>query len=139
RGQLEDAIHEFQIALDLRDGNDAEAHRNLGRALYESGALEDARKELETAIAQRAGATSAQVEATRGPGDAGPAEADVATVRLGEGPTVMLGSEKAKVSKPKAKATGDTAMLAASPNVPVSSSPSLSSFPEAHLDLGRVL
>ena len=47
RGQLEEAINEFQTALDLRNGNDAEAHRNLGRALYESGALEDARKECE--------------------------------------------------------------------------------------------
>jgi tetratricopeptide (TPR) repeat protein len=125
RGQLEEAIHEFHIALDLRDGNDAEAHRNLGRALYESGALEDARKELETAIAQREGATTARDGATRGLGEA-PTPADAPTARLAKGATVVLGSEKGKPSK----GAGDKTMITASPRRP--------SFPEAHLDLGRV-
>src|SRR5262249_21769230 len=110
---------------------DAEAHRNLGRALYESGALEEARKELETAIAQREAATVAKGGTTRRLGDApASARADAPTVRMGEGATVMLGSERGQ-PKGKAKAADGNSSAAAPPNVP--------SFPEAHLDLGRVL
>jgi len=141
RGQLEDAIREFRNALDLRNGNDAEAHRNLGRALYESGALEEARSELETAIAQRVGAAS-QIDAaatggaTRRLGEASGDAADAATVRLGKGATVVLGSESPQSSKAKGKAAGDITTIASSPALPVTPAPH---FPEAHLDLGRVL
>src|SRR6185369_6136313 len=122
RGQLEDAIREFPLALEIGNGNDAEAHRNLGRALYESGDLAQARKEFEMAIAQREGG-------------AGKVEGEKSKRRRGAGATEILGS----VSDETSQAPGDTVMIAASPRPTVSLSASHPSFPEAHLDLGRVL
>jgi tetratricopeptide (TPR) repeat protein len=119
RGQLEDAIREFRTALDLRDGNDAEAHRNLGRALYESGSLDDARQELETAIAQRAGATAAGDAPTVRLSEA--AASDGATRHLGEarderGAAAGQGAEQAAARQSLADLRGrniDAAIIAA--------------------------
>src|SRR6185503_9872863 len=96
-----EAIREFQLALEIGNGNDAEAHRNLGRALYESGDLEHARKEFETAIAQREG---------------GEGKGEGAKQRRREGATALLGSETAETDSAK----GKTITIAASPRPPIS-------------------
>ncbi|HKY03426.1 MAG TPA: tetratricopeptide repeat protein, partial [Blastocatellia bacterium] len=67
-------IAEFRKALDLRSGIDAEAHRSLGRALYESGALAEAKSEFETAIAQREQGRQMPIDAA--PVDAAPEDGE---------------------------------------------------------------
>jgi tetratricopeptide (TPR) repeat protein len=128
RGQLDEAIHEFQTAL-LNEGNDAEAHRNLGRALYESGALDEARKEFETAILQREGSSVAADAIAAGRAGTQPSA---------EGKTSILGSESEKTSK-GARETTIIAAASAQSAGGSNSRPVYTPFPEAHLDLGRVL
>ncbi|HEX8186322.1 MAG TPA: tetratricopeptide repeat protein, partial [Blastocatellia bacterium] len=135
-----------------------EAHRNLGRALYESGALIEARAEFETAILQResdaakaglsSGIRTTQMRAaTRKIGEGEGLEtgayriADSQTRKMNEdelsaitdGGTALLGSP---VREAPSREAGDaitaTSHLAPQPPAP-------RQYPEAHLDLGRLL
>ena len=50
QGRLDDAIKEYQTAINLKSGLSLSVHYNLGMAYQQQGRLDDAIKEYQTAI-----------------------------------------------------------------------------------------